>query len=961
MKRVSRPLVLLAILAAAAGSRSWTGRARQAPQPAERPQAARQAFTVRVSFGRDKREQERWSGTVAVENVEIAECRSWRFNPRDRLQLHEFELDTFNPRARGPIEKGLEIRGRAAPGGRLVVTTNRGPIALPPLELAAGEEREFLGGAARVTGLLDVAKLGDNFRDDDYPSIAVADNSTAWAVWQSYSSGADEVRLSKHDSGWRTFTSVPGGSGDVWRPQVALDGERRPWVVWSQQSGGNFDLYARALDPKADAWQELIRLSTDPEPDIDHHLIADAKGNLWVVWQGFRGGNSDIFLRHYDGTRWSPEIPVTTHPANDWEPRIAVDDRGRAAIVWDTYRNGSYDVYMRTFEGGKLGPEIAVAATPRFEAHAAVAIDSARRIWVAWDEAGANWGKDTGFTTDPLWRDHPLERFGAWTVKAAAPGTVLYDTRKVNLTVFDGERRLSPAGELGPALADAGITAHDYPQLCADPRSGRVALTFHRWGFDGEFTAGLETRQIGFWSQAVAFYQGNHWSPVWTMPASEGRPSMRSAAAFAPDGSLWVVWPTDGRQFQLPYHPVAGSVHATRVPPPSAPGAPALRAWQSPPESAAAPVHPREADDLRAIRSYRTFVHGVENRIVRGDFHRHTEFSEDNGGLRDGSLFDLYRYMIDTAALDFGAVTDHFGGGNYEYWWWLVQKSCDLYHLPRLFTTFYGYERSVQYPGGHRNVVHTRRGVPVVPFFTEPGAMGLRSPVAAPPNRLLQDDTKLLYEALRRSGGISIAHTTGSGAGTDWRDNDPAVEPAVEIFQGARVSYEHPGAPRAAASPEEFRDFREPGFVWNAYRKGYRLGTIASSDHWSTHISYALVYTEQPGREAILDGIKKRHTYGATDNIVLDYSMGEHFMGEEFTASVLPALRVRVLGTAPVARIDVIKDERVVYTSTPKQQDVSFSYTDQSPAAGTSYYYVRVVQENSEMAWGSPIWVTYRP
>ena len=49
---------------------------------------------------------------------------------------------------------------------------------------------------------------------------------------------------------------------------------------------------------------------------------------------------------------------------------------------------------------------------------------------------------------------------------------------------------------------------------------------------------------------------------------------------------------------------------------------------------------------------------------------------------------------------------------------------------------------------------------------------------------------------------------------------DPLVEPVVELYQGARVSYEHPGAPRALRSFEDFWDYREAGFVWNAFRKG---------------------------------------------------------------------------------------------------------------------------------------------
>ena len=164
------------------------------------------------------------------------------------------------------------------------------------------------------------------------------------------------------------------------------------------------------------------------------------------------------------------------------------------------------------------------------------------------------------------------------------------------------------------------------------------------------------------------------------------------------------------------------------------------------------------------------------NGLSEGIFTAHTELSWDAGGRIDGSRFDFYRYMIDAAAMDFGAVTDHMSGGNYDYWKWLIEKSCDMYHIPSIFTTFYAYERSAVFPDGHRNIFHTRRGVPVVKFFTERIMKGFHPPWL--PARLVENDTKLLYESLHQTGGIAISHTSTSPAmGTDWRDNDPEVEP----------------------------------------------------------------------------------------------------------------------------------------------------------------------------------------
>ncbi len=154
--------------------------------------------------------------------------------------------------------------------------------------------------------------------------------------------------------------------------------------------------------------------------------------------------------------------------------------------------------------------------------------------------------------------------------------------------------------------------------------------------------------------------------------------------------------------------------------------------------------------------------------------------------------------------------------------------------------------------------------------------------------------------------------------------------------------------------------YQPEGMVSNAWAKGYKLGIVASSDHGSTHISYAMVYTDTPTRQGILDAIRKRHTYGAMDNIILDVRMGDWFMGDEFALSRALPIQVKARGTAPIARVDVIKDSKVIYTAEPKKQDVALEYTDRGDVGGRHYYYVRVQQDNGLAAWSSPFFVNYR-
>ena len=60
-------------------------------------------------------------------------------------------------------------------------------------------------------------------------------------------------------------------------------------------------------------------------------------------------------------------------------------------------------------------------------------------------------------------------------------------------------------------------------------------------------------------------------------------------------------------------------------------------------------------------------------------------------------------------------------------------------------------------------------------------------------------------------------------------------------------------------------------------------------------------------------------------------------------------------------RIDIIKNENLIYSTKPDRKDVNLTFVDRENVSGTSYYYVRVMQDDREVAWGSPIWVTYEP
>jgi hypothetical protein len=169
-----------------------------------------------------------------------------------------------------------------------------------------------------------------------------------------------------------------------------------------------------------------------------------------------------------------------------------------------------------------------------------------------------------------------------------------------------------------------------------------------------------------------------------------------------------------------------------------------------------------------------------------------------------------------------------------------------------------------------------------------------------------------------------------------------------------------PGAPRSNSENDSIGGWRPKGFVNLALEMGYKMGFQASSDHVSTHMSYCNLLVTDATREAVLEAFKKRHLYGATDNIFAEVRSGDRIMGDVFSASKPPELHVKLTGTAPFAKVDVIKDNRYVYSTEPKKAAVEFTWKDNSAQPGkTSYYYVRGEQENGEIVWVSPMWITY--
>ncbi len=986
----------VAVVCLAAGLLILSGQTPKAPASPE------SLASVRILFGLTDTAPSQWDGAVKLDIGSVRAIQGVRFGAEDSTDYSTSWKVATRAQGQDILENGVFITALAPPDARWSIHTPRGDFSFTMRDLQWGDQQSFLDGAVEVTRVPPTSQLTTSDDDEDFPAVTRAGDR----IWMSYvrfshsdrtheafvqmprppdsfdylarPAGGDRVFASmwSEKSGWARAEPVSPKNEDTAGSAIAADGQGRVWVVWSSERDGNFDIYARSNNKGQ--WGPEVRVTKDTGSDLNPVAVADSKGRVWIAWQGWRNNNLQVLAAVQNGDGFAPESVVSVSKANNWNPAIAAAPNGDVAIAWDTYDRGDYDVYFRRLRSGpraageaivEMDTPVAAAATPLFEARASLAFDAGNRLWLAYEQSTARWGKN----------------FGTYDTS----GTPLYEERGIRVKCFDGDSVYTTSSDLlnvmpgtpasppraprpkanrqplapnpnqaknrrpgSPVNVRNAGSLNTSPRLVADSAGG-IYMAFR------SLSRPLNSRSpLGsIWFEHVVYFDGHKWTGPVFLPRTDG--PMEAGTALLPVGPahLMTVSAMDHRQSTpqimgpLGAERINGDLYAADLrldglPPASA--MPELVKIQ--PDRPAPPDRQAlaEREEIDAVRNYRIGVAGRQYRILRGDFHRHTEYSVD--GTRDGSVEDAYRYLIDAGGLDWGGCCDTENGEGHEYFWWREQTMADAYRLGAAFLPMFAFEHIVRYPEGHRVVLFARRGVRPIPHLQP-------VPVDAPPAPA--PDTQMLYRYLRALGGVSVPSTSATDLGTDWRDHDAEAEPAVEIYEGYRQSYEREDGPRAARTGDAIGNLRTSGYVSEALAKGYRLGFMASSDHFSTHQAYANVLVAEPTREAILDAIRRRHVYASTDNIVADVRSGDHLMGDEFTVQGAPEIAVKLLGTAAFSKVVVIRDGREVYSVAPNTKEVSFAWTDSEAAAGgTSYYYVRGEQSDGQVVWASPMWIT---
>jgi hypothetical protein len=358
-----------------------------------------------------------------------------------------------------------------------------------------------------------------------------------------------------------------------------------------------------------------------------------------------------------------------------------------------------------------------------------------------------------------------------------------------------------------------------------------------------------------------------------------------------------------------------------------------------------------------AVSNAAQVVENPDHRVFWGDCHNHTMWADGCHTIDDNFL-----YARDEAFLDVFGLSEHINNNEafdtYPQlkpgtdWSLLGPHMADAtrrYHEPRRFVTILGAEYSPSFK--------TKEPKGDFCIFSPSDCFG-DVPMA-------QECPDMLAQA-KAQGCVCVPHVGGHILPWEHFPVDTGVVPLLEI----------------AAMHGHFERFAQ-----EALQRGYRLGFVGMSDghfgmpgydNWSQHGRTPNLrhrnYSSQSAitgflagaltREEIFRAMRARRTYATSgQRILLDVRLAGFPMGSEVTLNSPPCLHVEAHGTAPVARVDIIRGDRrvMLWERGPdgRQTDPAIDWRDPAPVPGETWYYVRVTQEDFSLAWSSPIWVKY--
>jgi hypothetical protein len=186
-----------------------------------------------------------------------------------------------------------------------------------------------------------------NSVDSCNPAIAAAD-SGVYVVWEANTPGNNEIYLKKSTNGgatWQALKRLTTNSGFSSSPAIAVMGSS-VYVVWHDTTPGNDEIYFMKSANKGATWQPSLRL-TNNSGYSTAPALAVKDSSVYVVWYDNTPGNFEIYHRTSTngGADWQAVERLTKNSGSSASPSIGVGG-SKIFVVWCDLTPGNYEIYL---------------------------------------------------------------------------------------------------------------------------------------------------------------------------------------------------------------------------------------------------------------------------------------------------------------------------------------------------------------------------------------------------------------------------------------------------------------------------------------------------------------------------------------------------------------------------------------------------------------------------------------
>ena len=143
-------------------------------------------------------------------------------------------------------------------------------------------------------------------------------------------------------------------------------------------------------------------ISNNPGVSGYPSLALAPDGNSVTAWQDNSGGNLEIYVKRWDGSKWvemgsgsATGGGISNNPGYSENPSLAIDPDGKAVVAWEDDSSG-VQIYVKRWNGSawvEMGAGSAsgggISNTAGSSAHPSLAIGSDGMPVVAWENSGS--------------------------------------------------------------------------------------------------------------------------------------------------------------------------------------------------------------------------------------------------------------------------------------------------------------------------------------------------------------------------------------------------------------------------------------------------------------------------------------------------------------------------------------------------------------------------------------------